>query len=86
MVSVWECVWLVGVIKVKRSRYGWLGFREAASAAPESCTATHSVLVWYDIHDGTGMSQSAFACLHFSVCMYMCEYVCSVCTFQLKVQ
>lgn len=82
-VGVCECVRWARDIKVERSRCGWLGFRETASASAVSCMLIHTVCVWYDIHNGTGVSQRVFACLDFSMCMHMCLCVCA---FQLKVQ
>lgn len=38
--------------------------------------AIDTVCVWYKIHNGTGMSQCVFACLHFSMCMFMSLCVC----------
>lgn len=75
-VGVCECVWWARDIKVERSRSGWLDFRETASASPVSCTLIHTVCVWYDIHNGTGVSQRVFACLDFNMRMHMCVFVC----------
>ncbi len=77
-VSEWVCerVWWARDIKAERARGGWLDFSETASASPVSRTLIHTVCVWYDIRNVTGMSQRVFACLDFSMCMYMCVFVC----------
>ena len=84
IVGVCDCVRWVRHIKVKRSRCGWLDFRGMVTASPVSYVVMHTECVWYEILNNTDMSQSVFACLHFSM-RYV--YVClCVRAFQLKVQ
>lgn len=65
--SVWRYVWSVKGIKEKRSGCG--GWISGTLLQPLQHPArSHKY--------GTGMSQSRFACLHFTMCMLTCLRVC----------
>ena len=57
-----------GDIKVERLEGLGVGF-PGGSVGLSSVLHAHTLCVWYDILNGTGMSQSVFACLDLCMCM-----------------